>query len=109
METLAAFENQLKLLYGHLVAKDIMFSKQRLFEPRDKPGKNFAWLLADVCGKDNNGKMRKLDDTFAIDPMEKLEGFSDFYSVLYVSISLATQEIDVGFCSYTDSTNDTWT
>lgn len=65
METVES-KNQLKLLDVHLIGKD-MFSKQWLFEDKDKPGKHLARLLAEVPGGNYLGKMNKIDSTFTND------------------------------------------
>lgn len=46
-ERLDKFKGDIALIDAHLVAKDNMFSKQKLFKFRDKPGKNLARILAD--------------------------------------------------------------
>lgn len=50
-EELFALRKQLKLLDVHLAARVIMFAKQRIFDFRDKPGRNLAMVLSEHSKK----------------------------------------------------------
>lgn len=45
LDDLDVKKNQLKLLEAHNPTKEILFSRQRLYEFRDKPGKHLAMLI----------------------------------------------------------------
>lgn len=59
LDELEEVKSQLKLMELHQIAKDIMFSRQRTFEHRDKPGKCLSRLLAEVGDENIGTHMRK--------------------------------------------------
>lgn len=72
-------------------AKDIMFSRQRLYEFRDRPGKNLAQILAEHSAKDLIPQMLQ-DGLYTNTIQGKLQVFSDYYKELYTSESVSRED-----------------
>lgn len=57
---------------AHYIAKDIMFSKQKPFEFRDKHGKNLARILSDKPRRMFLPPMRQQDGKIVDEVVDKL-------------------------------------
>lgn len=81
------------LIHIQSTAKNIMFSKQRLYEFRDCPEKNLAQILADCSVKDPNPQMLQHDCLYTNGTAGKLQIFSNYYKELYASEPVPAQVI----------------
>lgn len=72
-----------------------MFSKQKISEFRDRPGKNLARVLAENSQSNIILHMQQQDNTLTDEPEGKLQVFYDYYKNLYRSESVAEKELDV--------------
>lgn len=53
--------SQVKIPGAHIIAKDIMFSRQRIFQFRDKPAENLVRLLPDPSSNTIGLKTLRID------------------------------------------------
>lgn len=78
---------QLELLESTIAAKEIMYSKQKVFDFPDKPRKHLAQLLTNPQDQTWAGQMRYSDGRTTSDLEDKLEIFAQFCEHLYASTS----------------------
>lgn len=79
-KSLNPLRNQLKLIDAHKLAKSLMQSRQRIYEFRDKPGRNLARLLEQHVEQIKIPNMRSTTVELITHPQEKLALFHDFFS-----------------------------
>lgn len=76
--------DQLKLIDAQVVARGMMYLKEKWFEYRDKPGRTLACLLEQM-GHRLILSMKRPDGTMTMSVKKKLEIFAEFYRDLYSS------------------------
>lgn len=84
------------MLDARVVAKGIMYGKQRRFEYKYKTGKYLAYLLSGTSGhRSVIKKTKRHDGTWTLHSEDKLQHvFFKYYVKLYISSSPWTEEVN---------------
>lgn len=83
LEDVEGKKSQLKLLETHEAAQELMFSRQKLYEYRDKPGKYLTHLLAEPEEYNWGEHMCLADGSWMTSLKEKLDVFTQFQESLH--------------------------
>lgn len=98
-QRLDEIKSNIALLDAWMVARDIMYSNQRVFEFRDHPVRNLARVLLENYQRSPVLQMQLLDGALTDDPVKKLQFFFYFYKILYGSDSAPADAQDLFFHS----------
>lgn len=90
-------KGDIALMDAYYIAQDIMFSKQKIFEFRDKPGKNLARILSEKPRKTFLPPMRQSDGKLVDETIDKLRIFHAYFNNLYIAESVLTEMLDIFF------------
>lgn len=99
MDTL---KDHLKLVMAHDLAKDLMYSWQRLFEFHEKPGHYPVWFLADATEPPRTDKIKigLVGDNWAYTLVGIVKTFVTYYDHLYATHSPLECIIDMFFTTF---------
>lgn len=86
-EQLGVAYGNLKIMDAHAIDQHMIYVKKRLFDYREKAGKQLVWVLSSIS-VNSSASASKTNGELTKDISEKLGFFQGYYQELYASSSI---------------------